>query len=354
MKRFDRVFALACIGAMTLVSLATAQAQDGKKINVLLSNERTTGLHAAFSARELGFYEDEGIEVNLLSSDTTIPYVAFLSNGDADLVMLDPGQVFQAINADQPISVIYEAHQYAPEGIAVKAGSSIRGVADLKGKTIGLASDRDELTTTIALRSVGLSKDDVRTVVVGDAGPTMAKAFLDGTIDAFAGATNDLAVIEANGVAIRNITPAVISETPGNSFVILDDRKEELRDVTTRFLRAWSKAMQAGVLDTKTVAAICRKNVPEQYENLDVGLRLLDIAVYKTTLQRTRERGELRPDVWQRVQAPYIELGEFSAEMDPAGFLDSSFIEGANDYETAEVTEALAEWREANPDILLP
>ena len=84
------------------VGRGPTQAQDKKPINVLLPNENTTTLFPSIVARELGFFEDEGLDVTLLASDTTIPYVAFLMNNQADLVMLDAPQTFQAVKAQQP------------------------------------------------------------------------------------------------------------------------------------------------------------------------------------------------------------------------------------------------------------
>ena len=342
-------------GAVLLAALSFgAQAQEKQKINVLMANERTTSLYGAFVAQELGIYDDLGIEVNLLSSATTVPYVAFLANGDADLVMLDSAQVYQALNAQQPISVIYEVQQYASEAIIVESNSPIQSLTDLPGKTIGLASDRDQVTAVIALNSVDLSINDVSTVVVGESGPILAASLKNGQVDAFAGSQPDLAAVEANGVTFRNITPAAVSEVPGNSYVIWNDRKEELRDVVTKFLLGWSMGNHAGVIDTKAVAAMAKKNIPEQWENLAVGLKLLDTSVYKTGLVRTRLRGETQPDVWQRIQDPYIKIGEISGPIDPATFLDDSFIEGANAYKTADLKARLAKWKEANADILLP
>jgi NitT/TauT family transport system substrate-binding protein len=343
---------LSCSAAALLLSATGALALD--RINFLSANERTASIYPQQVAQELGFFAAEGLEVNFLSSATTVPYIAFLSNSDADLVMLDSAQVFQAVNAQQPISVIYEVMQFAPEGIAVKADSDIKGLADLKGKTVGLASDRDQITTMIALDSIGGSIDDITTVVVGDQGPILAKSMTDGTIQAYAGGSNDLAAIEANGVSIRNITPAEVSQNPGNSIVIWNPRKEELDDRVKRFLRAWSMANMAAVLDIKAVASIMKKTVPEQWENMTVGMRLMENATYRTNLRRTKEIGEPQPDVWAKVQAPYIKLGEIGGQLDPATFLDSSYIEAANDFTTAQVKEALAKWREANKDIIVP
>jgi NitT/TauT family transport system substrate-binding protein len=344
------------VGAMLAVAAACAAGPSlaADRINVLVVNERSTLHYAAFAGRELGFYEAEGLEVTFLPSDTTVPYVAFLANGDADLVMLDAPQVFQAVNAKQPVAVVFEANQFAPESIGVMKDGGIASVTDLKGKKVGLASERDQVTTMVALGAVGLTMDDISTVVIGEAGPTIAKALKDGAVDAFAGAASNLAAIEAAGIPLRNITPSNVSDNPGNSFVMWAPRKDEIKDVVGRFLRAYAKAMHAGVIDTKMMAALCKKNVPEQWENIDVGLALLDFAVYRTNMVRTLKRGELQPDVWQRVQAPYIQLGEIPGPLDPATFLDESFTDTANDYRTMEVKAAIATWKEANKDILLP
>jgi len=349
----SKVLAGLAVGGMALASVTAAQSQELKKINVLLANERTTSLYAAFAARELGFYEAEGLDVNLLSSATTVPYIAFLSNGDADLVMLDSAQVYQALNTQQPISVLYEAMQFAPEGIAVPYDSKIQGLRDLKGVTVGLASERDQVTTMVALGSVGMSIDDVSTVVVGDSGPVVVSAFRANQIDAYAAGSNDRFAMEAAGIPFRDITPSEVSENPGNSFVAWNPNKEEKRDIITRFMRAWAMATHAGIIDTKMMAAICKKNVPEQWEDMNVGMRLMNYAVYTTNVQRTRLRGSPQPDVWQRVQQPLIDLGELNAAADPSTFIDASFIEEVNNYTDEQVKQAIAKWKEANKDLLI-
>src|SRR5690606_24283545 len=207
--------------------LSGASAQELTKLRILAPNVAATSTYAAFVAEELGFYADEGLEVTFQAGgDTAVPFVAFLANGEADVTMLDSAQVFQALNAGQEISVVYEVMQYAPDRISVPASSPIQGLAEIKGKTVGLASDRDQATLQMMLDFVGVDIGEVRTAVVGDSGPTLAKALQDGAIDAFAGGGNDTNGIESAGLALRNITPPSASENPGNSFVVLDSRKE--------------------------------------------------------------------------------------------------------------------------------
>jgi NitT/TauT family transport system substrate-binding protein len=334
---------------------ASAQPKDRAKIHVLLPTGGAASMFTNFVATELGFYEAENLEVVFdQGGDTTVPVIAFLVNKQVDMTMLDSPQVLQAVNAGQPVSVVYEVMQYAPERIVVTKESPIQSMADLKGKTVGLASDRDQITLQIMLDFAGMSVDDVKSVVVGDSAPTLAKSLQEKTIDAFVGGPNDANGIEIAGVALRNITPSEVSENPGNSFVILSTRAEEIREPLTRFLRAYSKANNAALLGYKTIASIWKKNRPSQWENMDAGYKMLDIAAYQTTLARTHLRGEPQPDVWAAIQPPYIKLGEIKEFIDPAKFIDDSFIQAANDYKTSEVKEAIKKWREANKDILVP
>jgi NitT/TauT family transport system substrate-binding protein len=263
--------------------------------------------------------------------------------------------VFQAVDTGLPIKVIYEAYQFAPEGIVVTADSPIKGLADLKDVTIGMASDRDLITTVIALDSIGatLEGNNVTTVVVGDSGPVMAAALKDNTIQAFAGGSSDRAGIEAAGVEIRNITPAEVSRNPGNSFAVWGPTMEEKRDLISRFVKGWAMAQHAGVVDTKLSASVCRTQLPEQFENLEVGMKLMNGSVYERQLRRTKDYGELQPDVWASIQGPYLKQKEISKELDPATFLDSSFIAAANDWKTDDVKKNMNAWKEANSDKLM-
>ena len=147
---------------------------------------------------------------------TTVPYVAFLSNGQADIVKLDSAEVVNAAAAGIPVSVIYEIMQIGTDAIAVADDSALTSVAELKGKTIGLISDRDSAGLAKMLMPAGLTLNDVTTVVLGDAGPTLANAFRKKTVDAISGAPTDWLTIQANGIRVRlvsppDITPAICS-----------------------------------------------------------------------------------------------------------------------------------------------
>jgi len=355
MKKLSHSLRLGALAAAILAYGASADAEE-MTINFMPSNTTSCSAFPQQTAQAFGFWKELGLKVNLLSSATSVPYVAFLQNGDADVAFLDSAQVLQAAENNVPIKVIYEAYQFAPEGIVVPADSPIQGLADLHDVTIGLASDRDLVTTIVAMDSIGKTLEDsnIKTVVVGDSGPVMAAALSNKSIDAFAGGSADRAGIEAAGVQIRNITPPEVSRNPGNSMTIWGPTEEEKRPALNAFVKGWAMAQMAGTLDTKLTASACRTMVPEDFENVAVGERLIQNNAYGMQLRRTQDWGELQPDVWAAIQPPYVKVGEIKAEIDPAKFLDSSFIEAANDFTTDDVKKVIYAWRDANKDKLIP
>lgn len=332
----------AAIVAAAGLGASEAMAQD--TLNVLIANERSNTFYGMFVAEELGYWEDVGIEVNWLASATTIPYVAFLSNEQADLVMFDSAQTLQAVDADQDFKIIYEDMQFAPEAMYVAADSDITGIEQLKGETIGLVSDRDRIIAQVALESAGLKLEDVSTVVLGEGGPTLANAFIRGTVAAVAGGATELATIQGAGVEIRNITPPEVAENPANSFAIRTDRIEELRDPVERFFLAWSKGMEAGRMDLQMTAAIMSEAVPEQWITREAGEQHLELAAMKLHEPLSERRGDLHPDMWARVQPVLVDVGEISQTHDPATFLDDTFIEAANQFDVEEIRADVDEW----------
>jgi NitT/TauT family transport system substrate-binding protein len=354
MKKVSQQASAVALAAAIGLLAAPLGAQELKTINYMGTNDTSCSPYPQFIMQEFGFLEKEGYKVNILSADTTVPFVAFLANGDADLAMLDAGQVLQAIDAGQPVKVVYEAYQFGPETIDAPLDGPVKTLADLKGKTIGLASDRDQLTALISLKTVGIDISEVKTVVVGESAPVIVKALQDNTIQAYAGGPVERLSILNGGIQLINLTPPEVSNVPGNSLAVWGPTMEEKRPLIQAFLNAWAKSQQSGVLDTKAVMSACKKRVPEQWEKPGNGERIVNNSVYNTQLRRTVKLGEERPKVWTRIQTPYVELKEISRQIDPAEFLDASFIDVANNFTTDDVMAGIDKFRSENADILIP
>lgn len=316
-------------------------------VNMINPLPRSTNFFPLVVGEELGYFADEGVEVNLLPSDTSIPYVAFIQNGQADLAMLDPFETVNARLAGANIATVFEVMQNAPEGIAVPAASDVQSVADLVGTTVGLVSDRDRTFLQAALATTGHTIDEVETVVLGESGPTLAAAMRDGTVSALAGAAPDWISLIANGIETRLITPPELLASPANTFAMNVDDIEAKREPVTGFLRAWCKGMHAVTVNPEAVAAILKKNVPEEWENEAAGQLFLDMSI-GMNVSVTEQCGAPQPDVWTAIQPQMKAAGGIEEIVPVEDFLNDSFMEAVNDFDRDAVAADINAWAAEN------
>ncbi|WP_434620815.1 ABC transporter substrate-binding protein [Tabrizicola sp. M-4] len=342
-----KTFKALTVSALLAATALPVAAQEMTTVNMINPLPRSTNFFPLVVGEALGYFAEEGIEVNLLPSDTSIPYVAFVQNGQADLAMLDPVETINAVLAGANIATVYEVMQNAPEAIGVLDSSEYDSVDDLVGTTVGLVSDRDRSFLQAAMTAVGKSIDDVETVVLGESGPTLAAAIRDGQVSAISGAAPDWIALNANGINVRLITPEELLASPANTFAASVDTLEEKRPAMEGFLRAWSKGMYVAKVNPEMVAQALRKGVPAEWENEAAGQLFLDMSI-GMNVSTTERLGDLQTDVWTALQPRLVSSGAVPQEVDVTTFLNDTYIAAANDFDRAEVEAEAAAWLEAN------
>ena len=342
-----KMFKALTVSALLAATALPVAAQDMTTVNMINPLPRSTNFFPLVVGEALGYFAEEGVEVNLLPSDTSIPYVAFVQNGQADLAMLDPVETINAVLAGANINTVYEVMQNAPEAIGVLDSSTYDSVDDLVGTTVGLVSDRDRAFLQAALHAVGKSIDDVETVVLGESGPTLAAAIRDGQVSAISGAAPDWIALNANGINVRLITPEELLASPANTFAASVDMIEEKRAAMEGFLRAWSKGMYVAKVNPEMVAQALRKGVPAEWENEAAGQLFLDMSI-GMNVSTTERLGDLQTGVWTALQPRLLSSGAIPQEVDVTSFLNDTYIAAANDFDRAEVEAEAAAWLEAN------
>src|SRR6267154_3335288 len=203
----------------------------------------------AFGAAEVGvhakIYEQEGIDLQILSfqGDARIQQ-ALTADGLDVAVGSGPGLGFRA----KGVPAIGVAAMYGPPAnlaLAVLSRSSIRTVADLKGKSIGvttLGSLTDWLTRKLAQQQ-GWGNDGIKVVPVG-AGPARLAAMERGELDG-------MVIESATGYELeeqnkgRNILLFGDIEKHFYTHVIMatDEMIEKRPELLRRFLRGWFKTV---------------------------------------------------------------------------------------------------------------
>jgi ABC-type nitrate/sulfonate/bicarbonate transport system substrate-binding protein len=147
---------------------------------------------------------------------------------------------------------------------------------------------------------------------------------------------------------MKDLTPPEIKVNPANTFSVWEPTLEEKRDILQTFFKVWAMAARAGKIDPETVAKMCQKQVPEEWEIMETGQALFEGSLGLHT-PATPKLGQVQPDVWNRVQGAMVKFKLLDNAVDPSTFLNDSFIDGANDFTDDEIKADLDAWKAANP-----
>lgn len=242
------------------------------------------------------------------------------------------------------LKAVFSPQHANTQGIVVPDDSEIQSFTDLQGKTVGLASEEDSTTLKAQVLAAGIDQKAVDTVTVGTAGASIKKAFEDGKIDAYVGATSDFTALRATGVALRNITPEDVQAIDGNPTAVTPENLESKREAIVGFLKAWSMGQYVGLKYPDVVEKIVRERVPAEWRNEAVAKAALEQAIQLHTPDDEQRIGDLRPEVWEKAQDLLASVDIIEEKVDTSKILDDQLIEEINDFDRAAVDKAAEEY----------
>ena len=161
--------------------------------------------------RRLGLWPEAGLDVSAQGAQGAGPALQQLIAGQVSLTFTGLPAAMELINKGAPIKVVasvYGRNVFYP---VVMAGSSIKEMADLKGRTIGvtgIASTNAQWIRAI-LRSYNVADDDIKLVATGD-GASALSALQHGQVDALQLVEADYDRFETTGVALRRLNASPI------------------------------------------------------------------------------------------------------------------------------------------------
>ncbi|WP_298984645.1 ABC transporter substrate-binding protein [uncultured Roseibium sp.] len=183
--------------AAAMLSAVPAQAAD--KLTVLLDWFTNPDHAPVITAQTKGFFEAEGLEVELIEpADPAMP-PKLVAAGQGDIAISYQPTLHAHVEEGLPVVWIGTLVETPLNSLIVLKDGPIKEIADLKGKTIGFSvSGFEDAMLGQMLRSVGLSVDDVELINVNFA---LSPALMSGQVDAVIGAYRnfELTQIEIEG-----------------------------------------------------------------------------------------------------------------------------------------------------------
>jgi NitT/TauT family transport system substrate-binding protein len=263
-----------------------------------------------YQAIDKGYFEAEGLDVELTPAANGATTINALVSGSTDLALVSYPSLITAYSSDLPITIAAPAiagtEEYAA-GLYVLADSDIEAPADMVGKkmaTPSLGSVGDIWFRGVLLQE-GLSPDDVTYVEIPQA--NMAAALEAGDVDGIFQTEPTLSATEAN-VDVRSIG---YQEGPQGLFATSDQLMEEQPEVVTAFRAALAKAVADIEADPRGVVEAIMPEYTEMAPEVAANMRLpqyqveydaagvqevIDLMVEVGLLEDSFDAGELYQD----------------------------------------------------------
>lgn len=231
---------------MLLGAMFPATAQASERFVFAWPSAINSGVAPLTFARKLGFFEAEGIslEVQVLTGSGVIIPQLLAGNVHAAYASLEPLVIArQPGKPNFPLRFIYN---YLPRSIwefAVLRDGPVRTLADMKGKTLGvLALSSGNLYMVRAmLQEAGVAWGDVKLQAVGT-GVAAFEALRSGQIQALNLFDTAHVRLEQSGTAIRRLPVAPrFQELSSHGILVTDALLASKADLLARFGRALTK-----------------------------------------------------------------------------------------------------------------
>lgn len=275
----------AAAGALLTGLAGSAFAQTN--ITVAVPNPSAITWAPMWAAIGEGYFEDEGLILDIQAVDGSSSVLQAMSSGQAEIGAPGPGPTLAARARGLEVKFIYNLYPKSVFGLLVPAESDVQVPEDLTGEVIGVGTaDGAEVSFAEAiLDGSGMSQpEDFTFLPVGDGG-TAAIAFMREEIAAYAGAVSDAAILASRGIDLREITPEEYLGFFGNGYAALESYMDENPEVIEGFGTAMVRGMEfmSDPANKETALDHMAAGNPIEGEDREFAAALFDAALERMT-----------------------------------------------------------------------
>lgn len=293
------------------LAVVAAPATAAEKTQLLLPVRGTAG-YPAYLAKHLGYFEQEGLDVEVIPGKGSTYVVQQVSAGTVPVGWGVPGAILPAVARGQKLKFFYTYAVKNLFDLVVPEDSPIKTVADLRGKTVGitdLGSGEVPLVRALLAAANLRPGENVTMVPIGEKAPTILASFRDGKVQAFGGAANDLVWLYQGGFKARSLS-GEYRELPSSGIFVTEKTFNEKRDLLVKIGRSVARATLFAMTNPDAAVAIMAKLVPEQFQNMETG-RVFFHTYLDLSTPLKKEGGEpvfgyAMPEGWERLQKIFL------------------------------------------------
>ncbi|PUB16744.1 ABC transporter substrate-binding protein [Paenisporosarcina sp. OV554] len=303
---------------------ATENGKSSEPLKVTLPT--WTGYGPLFLAKEKGFFEKNGLDVELSIIEGLAERKATLAGGKIDGMATALDVQVTLAGADIPVQVVWLLDDsYGGDGILVK--KEIKDVKDLKGKKIAFeVGSTSQMLALTALEKGGLTEEDVTVVQMsaGDAGAAFAAGKVDAAVTWEPWLTKGA---EANGKVLLSTKdlPGIIIDSVAFREDVINKRPEDVK----AFVKAMGEAMDYWKENEKEANEIMAKGLKidvKEFEATVTGLKFFTQEDNAKLFGTENEKGSIYQSADNAIQF-YKDQDMLEKDLKADDVINGSFIQ---------------------------
>lgn len=294
------------------------------EVTVLIPNPSAVLWFPLCSAVYHGYFEEEGIDATVEALDGSGAVLQAMAADQAEFGIPGPGPVLAGRDSGEDFVAIFNGFAQALFGLVVTEDSDYQVPADLAGDgeptVIGVGTAEGSEVTFVRpiLTDAGLEEGvDYEFLPVGDGGPATA-AFERGEIEAYAAAISDMAIIEARGLDLREITPEEYKGVFGNGYATTQEIIDSDPELVQGFVNALIKGAELAETDPDATQEDCAQMNPEEATDPELARALLDLTIVVSKPLGGLPWGTYTQEGWDDWGAALVDDGTLTPPVDTA------------------------------------
>jgi NitT/TauT family transport system substrate-binding protein len=274
---------LTCVlSALACVLFASLPSQAADKV-VLGLDWQALGRHAGFFvAKANGFYEREGLDVDILRGYGAADSVKRLAAGESTFAFGDYGSLILARAEGIKVKAIAMIYARGPYVLWTRQDAKIASPKDLNGKSIGSPAGASvRLLFPAFANAAGFDGNSVKWVTVDAAGlyPLLFSGQVHAVVDYELGWPTISKRASEAGISLKPIKFADYGfDIYSNAILATDDTLKSKPDITRRFVKASLAGMRAAFENPAAAGEIMKKAFPM----LDAGSAAQEVEIVRS------------------------------------------------------------------------
>lgn len=341
------------LGVALGLMAGAAQAADLKESGITINDQLRVGYYWLYLPDTEGWWEDEGIDMDVISVSQSVQALQQVVAGRADFAQTGAGNIIQA-NAQEDLDTqIAMMNGVFAWKIGVQADSDIRSAADFAGKSLGVydIAANGNMFLKPFFEEAGLSVDDVTLVPVGYGGSAL-NALENGDVAGLYYWPSAFTSYEATGSEFRFLSSPDWAQYPDYAVMTMGDIAEEDPDLVIGTVRGMAKAWLFATSNPKCTVQKFWSAHPDAkpVDMSDEDALAQDVAILKAQLSEYdgamevfgENIGAVSPGAMGKLQDLLESSGQLAESGDPASMVVQipDFFDKVNDFDKDAIAEA--------------